>query len=75
MFYVVGVLGYDLNDLGIKSFSLLWVFLAKPIRFLESVGDLMVEINFLSELLEVLLLDLLVKIVFDVVFHTVYLEL
>lgn len=28
LFYVIGVLGYDLNDLGIKGFSLLWVFLA-----------------------------------------------
>jgi hypothetical protein len=35
----------------------------------------MMEVNFLSELLEVLLLDLLVKIVFDVVLHTVDLEL
>jgi hypothetical protein len=29
----------------------------------------MMEVNFLSELLEVLILDLLVKIVFDVVLH------
>ena len=65
---VVGVLRDDLQNLLVQGLSLLRVLLAQSVRLLESVSYFMVEIYFLPELLQVLILYLLVEVVFDLIF-------
>jgi hypothetical protein len=60
------VLTYYLDDLAVQLRSLLLVLLAKPVGLLEAVADLVVEVNFLPELLYELCLCLRVGCILDV---------
>ena len=58
----------DLYNLFVEDLSLFWMLLAQSVGFLEPVSHLMMEVHFLSELLEVLFLDFVVHVLSDLVF-------
>jgi len=67
---IVTMLTNDLNDLHVQSFLLAWLLLGETISFFKSVGNLVMEINFLAELLKVLFFDLIIDSGSDFVLDT-----
>jgi hypothetical protein len=65
---VVGVTYDDIDNLKIKSILLLRLVLGESVRFFKSICHLVMEINFLSELLQIVSLDLLIDFSSDLVF-------
>lgn len=64
-----------LNNFIVEGLSLLRMLLAQPVRFLEPVSHLVVEIDLLPELQEVLVLDFLVYVASDLFLSCANLDL
>lgn len=67
---VVRVLTDNLDDFSVQHLLLAAQFLPQSVSLLESIGDFVVEIDFLSELLKVVFLNLVVHLFFDVFFNS-----
>jgi hypothetical protein len=75
LFDVVRVLRDDFDDLHVHLLLLVFLVLAQSICFFKSVSHFMMKIDFLSELLQIVFLDLLVHDFFDVLLEIHYLKL
>jgi hypothetical protein len=63
------VLSDDVNDLLVELMLLRLMFLPKSVGLFKSVSNLVVEVNLLSELDHVLLLDLLINFIIDFILN------
>lgn len=64
----------DLNNLFVKSLSLFGVLLAQSVRLFKSVSHFMMEIDFLSELLQVVIANFFIYFSFNLIFPSSDLE-
>jgi protein-S-isoprenylcysteine O-methyltransferase Ste14 len=64
----------DLNNLFVKSLSLFGVLLAQSVRLFKSVSHFMMEIDFLSELLQVVIANFFINFSFYLIFPSSDLE-
>lgn len=74
LFQVLSMLRNDISDLLVECLLLKGHLLAKSVCFLKPVSYLMMEVYFLSELLEVVLLDLVIHLIHDFVLSFVDLD-
>ena len=74
LFQVLSMLENDVGDLVVEFLLLQGHFLAKSVCLFKSVSNLVMEINLLSELLEVVFLDFFIHFVHDLILSFVNLN-